>query len=105
MSVLAGCKISTLMADSALDAFMVIRKILIEGKVQISRITKLEIMCMRCPLRPVEITGAPRTGVRFKAATWVLGSEPMSCEERPVFLNVEPSPQTLQIFIFKKNIH
>lgn len=95
MSVLARCKIFTLTVDSALDALMVIRKILIEGKVQISRNTKLEIMCMQCSLRPVEGAGAPRTGVRFKAATWVLGSEPMSCEEPPVFLSVEPSLQTL----------
>lgn len=84
-----------LTVDSALNALMVIRKILREEKVQISRITKLEIMCMQCPLRPVEGAGAPRTEVRFKAATWVLGSEPKSCEEQPVFLNVEPSLQTL----------
>lgn len=80
MSVLARCFFLS-MVDSALNALMAIRKILIEEKVQISRITKLEIMCMQCPLRPVEGAGAPRTEVRFKAATWVLGSEPMFCEE------------------------
>lgn len=67
MSVLAGCKIFTLTVDSALDAFMVIR---IQGKVQISRITKLEIMCMQYPVRPAEGAGAPELELDSKLPHW-----------------------------------